>query len=450
MIKRIEHHIICFVGRTNVGKSSLLNLLSGQKDYAIVDSTPGTTADTVTTVMEIHGVGPCKILDTAGVDECSVLGEKKRKKTLEAIEEADLSIVVIDLLGAAETRDLSIETELIERAERYGKQVLIIYNLLRYEEVDDKEIEKSRRLVDKLLGGLYPSIVVDATDMSQQLMIATFINTFFQHKIHTIDLLPSLKSTGYVLIVVPMDEETPALRLLRPQDMAVERILRHYATPVLFRPDLKKARSSDSDISAEESARFERTLKHLSESKEGLQLVITDSQAFDVVSNWIPEEIPFTSFSIMMTNYMSFGNLDLFIEGVKSVDSLKPGDNILIVEACNHSRKCNDIGTVQIPKLLNERIGGDLNFDFNFGRTYPEDVSKYKLLIHCGACMIDRQKYARRIVKAKEANVAITNYGILLSFLKSEEVLRRAVKPFDTNSTTTPSRVTTVRRSLQR
>jgi small GTP-binding protein len=438
MVKFKDRVIMCFVGRTNVGKSSLLNILSGQKDYAIVDTTPGTTADTVTTVMEIHGLGPCKILDTAGMDEYSELGEKKRKKTIEAIEEADLSIIVIDLLNAAETQDLTIETEIIERAEKHGKQILIIYNLFKYEEVDECAIEKSRRLVDRLLGGMHPSIVVDATDMSQQLMIATFINTFFQHKIHTIDLLPSLKNTGYVLLIVPMDEETPILRLLRPQDMAVERILRNYATPVLFRPDLNKARSPDPKVASEERARFERLLEHLSSSDEGLQLVITDSQAFDAVSNWIPKEIPFTSFSIMMTNYMSFGNLELFIEGVKTVDSLKSHDNILIVEACNHSRKCNDIGTVQIPRLLKERIGGNINIDFSFGRTYPEKVGKYKLIVHCGACMIDRQKYARRIVKAKEAGVPITNYGILLSYLKSEDVLQRAVQPFGITPNYTP------------
>ena len=421
---------MCFVGRTNVGKSSLLNMLSGQKDFAIVDATPGTTADTVTTIMEIHGIGPCKILDTAGVDEYSELGEKKRKKTIEAIEEADLSIVVVDLLGAAETQDLSIETGLIEHAERYGKQILIAHNLFRFEEVDEDKIEKSRRLVDRLLGGLYPSIVIDATDMSQQLTIATFINTFFRREIHAIDLLPSLKEKGYVLLIVPMDEETPILRLLRPQDMAVERILRNYSMPILFRPDLNKARSLDRKISSEEKSRFDRLIKHLTSSEEGLQLVITDSQAFDAVSDWIPEEIPFTSFSIMMTNYMSFGNLNLFIDGVKSIDCLKQGDRILIVEACNHSRKCNDIGTVQIPELLKKRVGGGIHIEFNFGRTYPEEVSKYKLIIHCGACMIDRQKYARRIVKARETGTAITNYGILLSYLKSEDVLRRAVQPF--------------------
>ena len=413
----------------NAGKSSLLNVLSGQKDYAIVDETPGTTADTVTTIMEIHGVGPCKILDTAGIDEESSLGDKKRRKTEEAIEEADCSFIVIDLLRAAETKDVDAELKLIRHAEKYGKQVFIIHNLFQ-NNMNEEDVERNQRTIDRLLGSSYPALLIDATDMSMQQTLATFISTFFHRESREIDLLPSLKKSGYVLLVVPMDEETPTLRLLRPQDMAVERILRNFSTPVLFRPDLKKARSSNSDEAEAEKRRFDQLINHLSESEYGLQLVITDSQAFDVVSEWVPEEIPFTSFSIMMTNYMSFGNLELFIDGVKAAENLHPGDHVLIVEACNHSRKCDDIGTVQIPRLLEKRIGGKLNFEFSFGRTYPDDISEFKMVIHCGACMIDRQKYLRRILKAKEAGVPFTNYGILLSYLQGEEILERAVYPF--------------------
>lgn len=131
-----------------------------------------------------------------------------------------------------------------------------------------------------------------------------------------------------------------------------------------------------------------------------------------------------------MTNYMSFGNLELFLDGVKTVDTLRPGDPVLVVEACNHSRKCNDIGTVQIPRLLDKHIGGKIDYHFSFGRTYPEDVSRFRLIIHCGACMIDRQKFARRIVKAREAGVPFTNYGIFLSYMQGEGVLRRVTRVF--------------------
>ena len=131
-----------------------------------------------------------------------------------------------------------------------------------------------------------------------------------------------------------------------------------------------------------------------------------------------------------MTNYMSYGNLNLFTEGVKAVDNLKVGDRVLIVEACNHNRQCDDIATVQIPNSLEKKVGGKLKFDFNFGKPFPDDLSPYKLIIHCGACMIDRQKYLRRLLKVKEAGVSITNYGILLSYLQGKGVLVRAVKPF--------------------
>jgi hypothetical protein len=236
-----------------------------------------------------------------------------------------------------------------------------------------------------------------------------------------------------------MDEETPTLRLLRPQDMALERLLRNYVIPVMFRMNLGKAREEikngewSRDAINRVSTEYQRyidLLEHLSNSPEGLQLIITDSQAFDVVANWTPEKYALTSFSIMMAHYMSHGNLQVLYDGVKAVDTLKPGDNILISEGCNHDRKCNDIGTVQLPKILEKKIGGKLNFDFAFGRTFPEDLSKFKLIVHCGACMIDRQKYERKLIKAKEAKIPFTNYGFLLSYAQNEDVLKRVIKPF--------------------
>ncbi len=415
MSKRKERSIISIVGRTNVGKSSMLNLLSGQKDYAITDKTPGTTADTVTALMEIHEMGPFKVLDTAGVDEKSKLGDKKRKKTFEAIEEADLNLIVLDL----NQKEVDLERKLIDRIRKHKKQGLVLYNLFN-PKLPRQEIEKQQKLLDAKLKSDLPSLVINATDSKKQTELTVFIKSFFKKESRQIDLLP-VKS-GYVLLVIPMDEETPTLRLLRPQDMAVERLLRGYATPVLYRPDLKKARAGD----LEEKKRFLDVVKDLSD----LQLVITDSQAFDVMAGWVPNKIPFTSFSIMMTNYMSYGNLGYFMESVKIVDKLKEGDKILVVEACNHDRQCDDIATVQIPRRLEEKVGAKLNFDFNFGKPFPDDLDKFKLIIHCGGCMIDRQKFLRRILKAKEADVPLTNYGILFSYLQGKEVLERAVEVF--------------------
>lgn len=420
MSKRKERSIISIVGRTNVGKSSMLNLLSGQKGYAIVDKTPGTTADTVTALMEIHPMGPFKVLDTAGVDEQSELGDKKRKKTHEAIEEADLNLVVLDL----EQKDVDVEQKLIERIRKHKKQGLVLYNLFN-SKLSQGDVEKHQKFLDLKLKSDLPSLVINAADQKKQTELTVFIKSFFKKESRQIDLLP-IKNKGYVLLIIPMDEETPTLRLLRPQDMAVERLLRSYATPVLFRPDLKKARSSDPKVVEQEKKRFLDVVKDLSD----LQLVVTDSQAFDVMAGWAPEKIPFTSFSIMMTNYMSFGNLEYFMESVKVVDQLKERDKVLIAEACNHDRQCDDIATVQIPNHLRKKVGGELQFDFSFGKPFPDDLSDYKLVIHCGSCMIDRQKFLRRILKAKEAEVPLTNYGILLSYLQGKEVLERAVEPF--------------------
>lgn len=443
MAKRKEKSIISIIGRTNVGKSSLLNLLSGQKDYAIVDKTPGTTADTVTALMEIHDLGPFKILDTAGVDEFSALGAKKRRKTYKAIEEADLSLIIIDLLQAIKSNNLEPERKLIDRIRRHRKQGLILYNLFEDEKIPPQTLKKFRRQIDQKLGAHLPSLTLKTNHQRHQRRLVDFIKTNFQKESRHIDLLPNIKNQGYVLLIIPMDEETPTLRLLRPQDMAVERLLRNFAIPVLYRLDLKKARSQESVAIrkksthhqnprkiATEKQRYLDLLQHLSTSKEGLQLVITDSQAFDIVSQWTPEKFPLTSFSVMMSNYMSFGNLQYLVDSAKTVDHLKPQDRILIAEACNHDRKCNDIATVQIPRLLQEKIGAKLNFDFNFGRPFPENLKSYRLIIHCGACMIDRQKYSNRLLKSQAAKVPFTNYGLLLSYLQGKNTLKRVVKPF--------------------
>ncbi|MBU4347214.1 50S ribosome-binding GTPase [Patescibacteria group bacterium] len=425
MAKQKEYSIISFVGRVNVGKSSLLNLLSGQKDFAIVDDQPGTTADTVAALMEIHGLGPVKILDTAGIDEYSKLGEKKRKKTYEAIEEADLTLIVIDLLRNVNNRDFAIEKEIAKRAFRYNKQVLVIYNIFSATE-SLKKIKELEHLTNQELGLKLPSLCLNASNKKEQKKIVEFISVCLKKESRDIDLIPLSEGKGYVLLNIPMDEETPTLRLLRPQDMAVERLLRKYLIPVLFRMNLKKARANDKT----EKKRFLALLKHLYNSPEELKLIITDSQAMDILDQWTPENISLTTFSVMMTNYMSCGNLDLFVKGLEAFSVLRNGDKILIMESCNHNRKCDDIGTRQIPNLIKEKLGLELKISFSFGRVMPEDLSQYKLAIHCGGCMIDRQKYSRRIFKFKEAKVPITNYGLFLSWIHNPKAVERVCKVF--------------------
>ena len=425
MAKREENIIIAFAGRVNVGKSSLLNLLSGQKDFAIVDAQPGTTADTVIARMEIHGLGPVKVLDTAGVDEDSKLGEKKRKKTYEAIEEADLIFVVINLLNNFKDRDFTVEKEIIARALKYNNQVLVIYNIFKGGESSDK-IHELENLANQKLNCKLPSICLNALDAKEQKNLVNFIGVHFKKETRDIDLIPLAGDRGYALLNIPMDEETPTLRLLRPQDMAMERLLRKYLIPVLFRMNLKKARAGD----AAEKERFLNLIKHLENSSEGLKLIITDSQAMDILDPWTPQNIPLTTFSVMMANYMSYGNLDLFVKGLETFSFLKNGDRILIMESCNHNRQCDDIGTRQIPRLIKEKSGLELKIDFSFGRVLPEDLSQYKFAIHCGGCMADRQKYGRRIVKLKEAGIPVTNYGLFLSWIHNSTAAKRVTKIF--------------------
>ncbi|MDP3244216.1 MAG: GTPase [bacterium] len=430
MAKRKEYSVITFAGRVNVGKSSLLNLLSGQKDFAIVDAQPGTTTDTVVARMEIHGLGPVKVLDTAGIDEYSKLGEKKRKKTHEAIEEADLTLIVIDLLNSKVDGDFIIEKEVAKRALKYNNQALVIYNIFSKKESSEK-IKELENLINQKLGLESRSLCLNAIEGKEQKKLIDFISNNFKKESRDIDLVPLRGGKGYVLLNIPMDDETPMLRLLRPQDMAMERLLRKHLIPVLFRMDLKRARSNDKI----EKGRFLALVKHLENSPEGLKLIITDSQAMDILDQWTPQNIPLTTFSVMMTNYMSGGNLDLFIKGLNAFSFLKDGDKILIMESCNHNRKCDDIGTQQIPHLIEEKLGLKLNIAFSFGRVISENLNQYKLAIHCGGCMVDRQEYNRRIIKLKEAGVPITNYGLFLSWIYNPRAAKRVLEIFQFKNT---------------
>lgn len=425
MAKHKEYITLAFAGRTNVGKSSLLNLLSGQKDFALVDAQPGTTADTVITRMEIHGLGPIKILDTAGADEASRLGEKKRKKTYEAVEEADLTFVVISLFNNSAARDYSVEKKIIKKALKYNKQIIVIYNIFSVKEPPAK-IKKLERAINQKLNFKLPSLCLNALKIKEQKRLIKFIIANFKKENQNIDLIPVAGGRGYALLNIPMDEETPALRLLRPQDMAMERLLRKYLIPVLFRMDLKKARAGR----AAEKNRFLNLVKHLKNSPEGLKLIITDSQAMDIINQWAPADTPLTTFSVMMANYMSRGNLTFFMKGLEAFSSLKNNDKIIIMESCNHNRQCDDIGTQQIPRLIKEKLGLKLKITFSFGRVMPENLSRYKLAIHCGGCVAERQKYGRRVIKLKEAGVPVTNYGLFLSWVHNPRAAERVIKIF--------------------
>lgn len=411
-----ERDIIGIFGKMNSGKSSLMNLLT-QQETSIVDPTPGTTADTKITLSEIHGLGPVKFMDTAGFNEQDELGDKKRKKAIAALKECDLILLVID----PSTFDFDTEKTILEEARTLDKQVIVVYNLFHIS--DRNRIEKVEELLPKL--HMHRSIVLSALDMNfRQPLLGTILERYIP-KNSQVELLPFVEEGEFYILNIPMDEETPPGRYLRPQAMAEEYITRKWAFPVSYRMNLTKARAGD-------PSERERWNSFISSFSKKPKAIITDSQAMDIMKDWAPDDMALTTFSIMMINYMSRGRLNEFVSGIRALNSLKPGDHILIAEACNHSRIREDIGTIQIPNLL-KKFYPSVIVDFTFGREFVDDlnINKYKLVIHCGGCMISNQRMAARLRDLKATGVPITNYGIFLSFVQGEQTLERVIKPWE-------------------
>lgn len=411
----IPRDIIGIFGKMNSGKSSLMNLLT-QQETSIVDPTPGTTADTKITLAEIHGLGPVKIMDTAGFDETDELGTKKRKKVLDALNEADLILLVID----PSTSDFRTEKLIIQEVNRLDKQMIVVYNL--FSDNDKNYIARVELSVGELFDG--HCIVINALDaLCRQPLLDAILNNYIP-KNRTVELLPFVERGEFYILNIPMDEETPPGRYLRPQAMAEEYITRKWAFPVSYRMNLSKARTGDPD----ERARWNKFINSFTVRPKA---IITDSQAIDIMKDWAPEDMALTTFSIMMINYMSGGSLNDFVRGVREIETLKPGDRILITEACNHSRIKEDIGTVQIPALLRKFYPGVI-VDHAFGREFVDQtgMKNYKLVIHCGGCMISSQRMVVRLRTLKSIGIPITNYGIFLSFIQGEVTLNRVIQPW--------------------
>ena len=415
MINR-EH--IGIFGKMNAGKSCVMNLLT-QQETSIVDDTPGTTADTKITLQEIHGLGPVKLFDTAGLDEINILGDKKRRKGLSTLKECDLILLVIDL----QTDNLETEKTVIEQARNLDKQIIIIYNIFK----KDKDVDTKIKACEKNLSLLkfYHKIAISAIEPSSRQLLLNFILKYYVSKNIQTDLLPFIKPDEFYILNIPMDEETPPGRYLRPQAMCEEYITRNWAYPVSYRMNLSKARNND-------KTEIERFNNFINNFKKRPKVIITDSQAMDIMKDWTPSDIKLTTFSIMMINYMSNNKLVDFVNGVKQLDLLKQGDKVLIVEACNHSRIGEDIGTVQIPNYFSTQYP-EVTIEHNFGREFQENekLSQYKLIIHCGGCMITPQKISARLRDLSALGVPYTNYGVLLSYIHGVKTLKRALEVWD-------------------
>ena len=412
----VDRDHIGFFGKMNSGKSSLMNLLT-QQETSITDSTPGTTADTKIALQEIHGLGPVKLYDTAGLDESSNLGEKKRVKVLNALKECDLVLLVID----PSTSEFAAEKVVMEQARDLDKQLLVVYNL--FHSGDTEKIESIHSLLPLLK--FYPSISISVILPENRSKLLNFILENFDSKNLQMDLLPFVEKDEFYVLNIPMDEETPPGRYLRPQAMAEEFITRSWAFPVSYRMNLGVARSENPEP---ERIRFETFLNSF---KKRPKAIITDSQAMDIMSKWTPDDIQLTTFSIMMINYVSKGRIMEFYTGIDAMNSLNPGDKVLIAEACNHSRIKEDIGTVQIPNIIKKKFPG-VGVDFNFGREFQDnsELATYKLIIHCGGCMISNQKLQARLRDLRSVGVPITNYGVFLSWMQGEAALERVMEPW--------------------
>jgi hypothetical protein len=260
--------------------------------------------------------------------------------------------------------------------------------------------------------------------------LVEFISSSRPDEAPRVELLPFLHNRAPVLLHIPLDEESPSGRLLRPQEMAMEYLLRLGIPVGMYRTDLKLARSASGSMEALERDSFLKFLDAMGHNGE-VQLVLTDSQAIDVMGRWVPQDIPLTTFSIMMIHSTSGGNLPLFARGASALDELGDGDKVLIVEACNHDRIAEDIGTVQIPLKLKAACPG-VKIHHAFGREFPapEELSDYNLVIHCGGCMISAQKLSARISRLARAGVPVTNYGIVLAWLEGPEILDRVLEPW--------------------
>lgn len=384
-------HIALF-GRRNAGKSSLINAITGQ-DLAIVSDVKGTTTDPVYKAMEILPLGPVMLVDTPGLDDEGTLGEERIRKARSVLNKTDLALIVAD--GREASADFSFEKTILELTKRKNIPAIIVLNKQDEWTSEEDQIKKYGDICVSSKTGYHIHELKEM--MTKQLPVED----------QTGKIVGDLLSPGdFVVLVVPIDSAAPKGRLILPQQQVIRDVLESGATAVVCR---------DTELSD--------TLARLGEKP---RLVITDSQAFASVSKDTPKDIPLTSFSILFSRYK--GDLETQLQGVRTLDELEDGDTILMAEGCTHHRQCDDIGTVKLPRWIQEYTGKKLQFETCSGGGFPEDLSKYKMVVHCGGCTLSKKEMAFRIAEAKDQNVPIVNYGTLIAGLKG--VLERSIAPF--------------------
>lgn len=381
-------HIVIY-GKTNSGKSSLLNKLVGQ-ELAVVSPLKGTTTDPVSKAMELLPIGPILLTDTAGVDDDTELGQVRMKKTMHMMQRTDLAIYVI----AATDRDLVSYFEMIEQFKKYNVPYIVVLNKIdlctneldqAFEKIDQQAIKFSA-VTGEGLESIKDALIHHLKEKEDQTLVG--------------DLVPY---GGSVILVAPIDSEAPKGRLILPQVQCIRDCLDHGIRCQITR---------------------ETELREALRQMPDVDLVITDSQIFRQVDQIVPREIKLTSFSILFAKQK--GDIQEFIKGVHAIRNLTKGSRVLICESCTHNVSHEDIGRVKIPYLLNQYVKHELDYTFKVGHDFADNIKAFDLVIHCGGCMVNRKTIMNRIWQCQENQVPITNYGIVLAFLTG--ILERSVE----------------------
>ena len=378
---------IGFFGRRNAGKSSVVNAVTGQ-DLAVVSEVRGTTTDPVSKAMELLPLGPVVIIDTPGFDDEGSLGELRVRKTRQILNKTDIAVLVVDSAEGLKESD----RELISLFEEKKIPHITVFN--------KSDLIENRIITDK--NGLYVSALTGDGITELKERIAAMRPDGSDKKL----VADKISAGDLIILVVPIDKAAPKGRLILPQQQAIRDKLDAGATAVVVR---------DTELAD--------TLDSLGRKPD---LVITDSQVFGKVDRILPEDIPLTSFSILMARYK--GLLDDAVRGVTAINDLKDGDTVLIAEGCTHHRQCGDIGSVKIPAWLSEYTGKELIFKTVSGTEYPEDLSPYAMVVHCGGCMLNEREVSSRAKNTVDQNVPITNYGTMIAFVHG--ILKRSLGIF--------------------
>lgn len=381
---------IGFFGKRNAGKSSIVNAVTGQ-ELAVVSDVKGTTTDPVTKAMELLPIGPVVIIDTPGIDDEGALGELRVKKTKQILNKTDIAVLVID----SQQGMTEVEQELVALFQKKGLKYLIVYNKI------DLLADKSALAIDEHVC-LVSAVNKEGIEALKE-AIGKLAATEEKNKFIVADLI---QPNDFVVLVTPIDSSAPKGRLILPQQQTIRDILDAGAVSIVTK-----------------ETELAHTLENIGKKPA---LVITDSQAFAPVAKDAPLDIPLTSFSILMARYK--GQLEGAVYGAAAIEALQDGDMVLISEGCTHHRQCGDIGTVKLPKLLEKTTGKQLQYRFTSGTEFPDDLSAYKLIIHCGGCMLNEREMQYRQKCAADQNIPFTNYGIAMAYMQG--ILKRSIEIF--------------------